>query len=128
MASLMNVRKVLLVEDDIVSRELTEIILENRGITVVSASDGVDAVEQYKKEKFDLILMDISIPKLDGCSVTAMIRAEETGKDIRVPIVAVTANALKGDRERLLEAGMDDYICKPLNLDEFYLIIEKWLG
>lgn len=128
MASLMNSKRVLLVEDDIVSRNLTEIILKKHGITVISASNGIEAVEHYKRDKFDLILMDISMPDLDGYSVTAMIRAEETGKSIRVPIVAVTANALKEDRERFLEAGMDDYICKPLNLDEFDIMVQKWLG
>lgn len=128
MASLMNSKKVLLVEDDIISRKLTEFILEKHGITVISASNGLEALEAYKREGFDLVLMDISMPDLDGYSVTAMIRVQEVGKCIRVPIVAVTANALKADRERFLEAGMDDYVCKPLNLDEFDLMLQKWLG
>lgn len=127
MASLISSKRVLLVEDDIVSRNLTEIILDKHGVTVISASNGVEAVELFKKGKFDLILMDISMPDLDGYSVTAMIRAQEQESGSRVPIVAVTANALNADRDRFLTAGMDDYVCKPLNLDEFDLMLRKWL-
>lgn len=121
-------KKVLLAEDDTVGRELIEIVLEKRGILVDCVEDGLQAVEQYKKDRYSLILMDISMPNLDGLSATLLIRKAEKNKGNRIPIIAITANALKGDKERCLAAGMDDYISKPLNLGELNRILDKWLN
>jgi PAS domain S-box-containing protein len=112
--------KVLLAEDNAVNQMLALRLLEKRGHSVVVVSDGKKALSALERESFDLILMDVQMPHLNGFEATAAIRMmeKETGK--HVPIVAMTAHAMKGDRERCLEAGMDGYVTKPVQAAELF--------
>ena len=112
-------KKVLLVEDDKISSKLTTILLEKMGFIVASVVDGRAAVEILKKELFHLILLDMNLPYIDGYSIASMIRSEKQHINNRTPIIAITAYALKGDREKCLNAGMNEYISKPINTEEF---------
>lgn len=109
-------KKILIVEDDQDSRELVIKILKNKGYQMIEAIDGEEAIQKAISEKPNLILMDISIPKLDGYEVTKRLKSIEEFKD--VPIVALTAHAMKGDREKFISAGFEGYISKPINIHE----------
>jgi PAS domain S-box-containing protein len=109
--------KILLVEDNMVNRILVVELLKAKGHPVVEAMQGEEALEKLRMEKFDLVLMDVRMPVMDGMEATRRIRNGEAG-DPAVPIVALTSYALKGDRERFLAAGMDDYLAKPIDFDE----------
>ncbi|WP_331862163.1 response regulator [Sulfurovum sp.] len=119
---------VLLVEDYEANRMFIGIILDNAGITYETANNGIEAIEKFKKGTYDLILMDENMPELGGIGATKAIRAveKETGQK-HTPIISLTANALKGDRERFLQAGMDDYISKPVEPDNLLIIIRKYI-
>ncbi len=106
--------RVLLVEDNVLNQKLAKIILEREGCTVSLAGNGKEALNLWKKETFDLILMDCSMPIMDGFDATQEIRREGSFKS-KIPIIAMTALAMSGDRERCLEVGMTDYISKPLD-------------
>lgn len=114
---------VLLAEDNLVNQRLGAAMLERRGHTVVVVANGKETVEAAATQRFDVILMDAQMPEMDGFEATAAIRERERGECERggrphIPIVAVTARAMKGDRERCLSAGMDGYISKPLDVEE----------
>jgi signal transduction histidine kinase/DNA-binding response OmpR family regulator len=119
--------KVLLAEDGRVNQVVATKLLEGRGHEVTLAEDGQYAVDLQEQESFDAILMDVQMPRLDGYAATRAIRKreEETGK--RIPIIAMTANAMKGDREKCLEAGMDNYVAKPVNSVELFATLEKYV-
>lgn len=121
-------RRILLAEDGVVNQKVAMGYLAKHNHDVVLAEDGKQAFEQWKSQKFDLILMDIQMPAWDGIQATAAIReAEEaTGSGERIPIVALTANAMKGDRERFLEAGMDEYVTKPIRPKELDRVIRMF--
>ncbi len=114
--------KILLAEDSPINQRLAIGLLERKGHRVVVASDGKVAVEKFRGESFDLVLMDVQMPEMDGFEATRAIREAE-GHERRVPIIAMTAHAMKGDRERCLEAGMDAYLAKPIRASELYEII-----
>ena len=116
--------RILLAEDNPVNQKLMVSILQKWGHSVVVASNGREALEILKSEKFDLVLMDVNMPEMDGFEATAAIREKEKGTSGHVPIIALTAHALKGDRERCLSAGMDGYISKPIQTKELYEAIE----
>jgi two-component system, cell cycle response regulator DivK len=107
-------KKLLIVDDNEDSRELIVKALRQSGYVIVQAADGEEALAKAFSEKPDLILMDRSLPKIDGLEVTRRLKRDEEFK--RVPIVAVTAHAMRGDREKALEAGCDGYIAKPVNV------------
>ena len=107
------------------NRKLATRILQNAGHTVVCANDGQEAVEMLAKERFDIVLMDVQMPRMDGFEATAEIRKLEAALRIHTPIVALTANAMKGDRERCLEAGMDGYVSKPLRPAELLAVMTE---
>jgi two-component system cell cycle response regulator DivK len=109
-------RKVLIVEDNEDNRELVVKVLKNKGFITAEAVDGEDAIEKAVSEKPDLILLDISIPKLDGYEVAKRLKSMEECREI--PIVAFTAHAMKGDREKVIVAGFEGYITKPVNIRE----------
>jgi len=149
--------RILLAEDNPVNQKLAKILLTKAGYHVEVANNGKEAVEKYmaSPKDFDLIFMDVQMPEMDGLEATREIRKFETGNspairlvgkklepgDIqqqssiinhqssihRVPIVAMTASAMKGDREKCLEAGMDDYITKPIKRELVFEILEKWI-
>jgi PAS domain S-box-containing protein len=106
--------RILLAEDSMVNQKLAMALLEQQGHTVTIAINGREAVEAAERESFDLILMDVQMPEMDGLEATAAIRAWEVANGMHTPIIAMTAHALKGDRERCLEAGMDGYVAKPI--------------
>lgn len=120
--------KILLVEDDKINQMVTIALIEKQGHSIELANNGIEAISKYKNEKFDLILMDIQMPEMDGIEATKKIRAYELNGNEYTPIIAVTAHAVQGDRERFLESGMDDYISKPLDIVKFYDIIRKHTG
>jgi len=116
--------RILLAEDSLVNQKLAVGLLEKQGHTVVVANHGKEAVAAWRSRAFDLVLMDVQMPEMDGLEATAAIRAQEQATGRHVPIIAMTAHALKGDRERCLEAGMDDYIAKPIRARELFEAIE----
>lgn len=107
--------KILLVEDNEMNRDMLSRRLAKRGYDVTIAVDGREGVTKALAGAYDLILMDISLPEIDGCTATRAIRAEP--QTARTPIIALTAHAMAGDRERALEAGCNDYDTKPIELD-----------
>lgn len=123
-----NPRKVMIVEDDYISRKVAAIFMAKIGFVVVEASNGSEALEIAQQETFDLILMDIHLPDMDGYTTTALIREKEKEGSCYTPIVAMTANALKGDREKCLQAGMDEYIAKPIDISRLNTIVTTLLG
>ena len=117
--------RILLAEDNAVNQKLAVRMLEKRGHTVIVANNGKEALETLKKDHFDLILMDVHMPEMDGFETTATIRAHERGNGKHIPIVAMTALAIQGDKERCLEAGMDSYVSKPIKSKELYDVVEN---
>jgi two-component system, sensor histidine kinase len=120
-------KKVLIVEDNAVLQKLITFQLRHLGLTGETASTGIQAVEATRNKDFCLILMDVQMPEMDGYQATLEIRKGETKTGKRTPIVALTASALEGDRERCLGAGMDDYLVKPVKLEQFKEVVEKWI-
>jgi len=119
--------RVLVVDDNEINRKLAGILLQQLGATIKEADNGVAAVEACRKNKFDIILMDVHMPVMDGIEATGLIR-ELQKHGPRTPIVALTANALSGDREGYLSSGMDDYLAKPLNEKALLDAIARWCG
>jgi two-component system, sensor histidine kinase and response regulator len=120
--------RILLAEDDRVNRQLAERLLQNFGHHVTSTSNGrkaLEAVQASGLDSFDAVLMDVQMPEMDGLEATAAIREMEKGKSRRLPIIAMTAHAMKGDRSRFLEAGMDGYVAKPIQARELLIVIEQ---
>ncbi|MPZ43689.1 MAG: response regulator [Betaproteobacteria bacterium] len=119
---------VLLAEDNAVNQEVARAMLESAGCRVTIAQNGREAVEQRVRHRFALVLMDCQMPELDGFEAVRRIRAQEAGKrEERTPIVALTANAIEGDRERCIAAGMDDYLAKPFKRDDLVAMLRRWV-
>jgi CheY-like chemotaxis protein len=126
--------RVLLVEDNLVNQEVGKAMLRKLGYQVDVAEDGVAGVKTAFARQYDAILMDCQMPNMDGFEATARIRTREAElmkekpnePRTRIPIVALTANAMKGDRERCLAAGMDDYLAKPFNKEQLAAVLERW--
>ena len=118
-------RRILLAEDGVVNRQVAVGLLEKRGHHVTAVDNGQRAVEACREKTFDLVLMDVQMPVLDGFAATAAIRESESRSGIHTPIIAMTAHAMKGDRERCLAAGMDDYVAKPFRPRELFAAVER---
>jgi two-component system, sensor histidine kinase and response regulator len=116
---------ILLAEDNVVNQKLAVLLLERRGHTVTVAGNGNEALAVHQKQSFDACLMDIQMPELNGLETTAAIRSRENGSSRHLPIIAMTAHAIKGDREICLRAGMDAYLSKPVRADELFHAIES---
>jgi two-component system sensor histidine kinase/response regulator len=123
-----NRSRVLLAEDNLVNQTLAVRLLEKRGYLVSVAANGREALTALEKERFDVVLMDIQMPEMDGFEATATIRKREKSTGKHIPIIALTAHALKSDQERCLSAGMDAYISKPIRTNELFATIKKLLG
>ncbi len=121
--------RVLLAEDNAINQEVARAMLENLGVAVTIVSDGSQVLPAVAAETFDLILMDCQMPVMDGYEATARVREHEHGGDPgrRIPIVALTANAVAGDAEQCLAAGMDDYLSKPFTQKELAAVIARWV-
>jgi len=118
---------VLVAEDNPINQKLIKVVLENFGLTVTMASNGEEALEYFKKEKFDIIFMDIQMPVMGGVEATKHILAYEKANGVEhTPIVALTANALSGDKEKYMAEGMDDYATKPLNIKVIETLVSKY--
>ena len=121
-------RRILLAEDNQVNQILAVRLLERRGHRVVVAQNGREAVEILEKDQFDLILMDVQMPEMDGFEATAAIRRKEEQTGRRTRILAMTARAMKGDEEKCLASGMDGYIAKPIHAEELYRLLEQTIA
>jgi CheY-like chemotaxis protein len=119
-------RRVLLVEDNPVNQEVAMAILELLGLTVELAENGAIAIDKVRHGTYDIVLMDMQMPVMDGLTATRAIRAL-AGHE-RLPIVAMTANVMSGDREQCLAAGMNDHIAKPIDLRDLSATLLQWLG
>jgi PAS domain S-box-containing protein len=117
--------RVLVVEDNDINQELVRELLLMQGVDVVTASHGEEALELLQKNSFDQILMDCQMPVMDGCEATRRIRAQTQHQ--RLPIIALTANAMKEDRDKVLAVGMSDYIAKPIDPDELFITMARWI-
>ena len=115
----------LYVEDDLNNRTLVRRILEAEGYQLVDAANARQALNFLKEHKIDLVLMDINMPEMDGYALTAQIKSNP--EYTKIPIIAMTANVMRGDRERALEAGCDGYIQKPIDIDLLTLQVERFL-
>lgn len=120
-------KKVLLVEDNIVNAEICLALLRRIDVKVDTAENGLEAVDLYFTNKYDLVLMDVQMPVLSGYDAAIRIREFEVGKSVRTPIIALTANALSDSRDKCIEAGMDDFLIKPFKKEELYTVLLKWL-
>jgi two-component system sensor histidine kinase/response regulator len=118
-------KRLLLVEDDVVNQEVARELLEETGLTVVLADHGRQAIERIKADDFDLVLMDMQMPVMDGLAATQAIRQMPGKKSL--PIIAMTANAFEEDRQRCLEAGMDDHLAKPVDPQALHELLQRWL-
>jgi two-component system, sensor histidine kinase and response regulator len=116
-----------LAEDNAVNQVLAVRLLEKRGYSVVVAANGQAAVEAFEKEPFHLVLMDIQMPGMDGFEATRTIREKEKSTGKHIPIVAMTAHALKGDQDRCMAAEMDGYVSKPIRSMDLFAVMEPLL-
>ena len=116
--------RILLAEDNAVNQRLVIRVLERKGHRVDVAPTGLEAIKKLERTQVDLVLMDVQMPEMDGLTATRILRSREVDTGHRIPVIAMTANAMSGDREKCLEAGMDDYISKPLQLDELMALVE----
>ena len=117
--------KVLLTEDNEINQQVARELLEKAGLIVTIANNGKEAIEKVESSEFDLILMDVQMPEMGGLEATGCIR--ENPRFSNLPIVAMTAQAMTGDREKCIEAGMDDYITKPIDINELFSALVKWI-
>ncbi|MFO0996105.1 MAG: response regulator [Alphaproteobacteria bacterium] len=118
---------ILLAEDSPTNRMLATAILKGAGYEVTATANGRELLHAVRSEAFDLILMDIFMPEMDGLQATAAVRALP-GTRSKIPIIAMTAYAVESDRERCLAAGMDDYVSKPIHKQELLEMVKRWLG
>jgi two-component system, sensor histidine kinase and response regulator len=112
-----------LAEDEVVNQKVAARLLEKRGHSVVVVGDGAQALAAFSHEVFDVILMDVQMPVMNGYEATRAIRKREQSMDSHTPIVALTAHAMKGDREICLEGGMDSYLAKPIRVEELIAVL-----
>jgi two-component system, cell cycle response regulator DivK len=119
-------RRILVVEDNPDNMVLIVDVLISLNYEVIQATDGLRGIEMVNEERPDLVLMDLSLPKMDGWTATRKLKEENDLKTI--PIIALTAHAMVGDRERAIDAGCDDYVSKPINIQELATKLKKFLG
>jgi CheY-like chemotaxis protein len=119
--------RVLIAEDNVVNQKLVAQILGRRGHQTVVVGTGREAADEVARGGYDLVLMDLQMPGMDGLEATAAIRARERGTGVRVPIIALTAHAMEGDRQRCIDAEMDGYVAKPIKAAELYDVIDRVL-
>jgi CheY-like chemotaxis protein len=120
--------RVLLAEDNLVNQRLAVRLLEKRGHRVAVAATGLEVLLALEKESFDLVLMDVQMPEMDGLEATAAIREKERATGRRQAVVALTAHAMKGDREKCVAAGMDGYLTKPIRPQELDQLLETYVN
>ncbi len=119
--------RLLLAEDNAINQKLALVLLQKAGYSVDAVENGLQAVQKAKTERYNAILMDVQMPEVDGFEATYQIRDWEETRERHIPIIAMTANAMAGDREKCLEAGMDDYISKPLEPKVLFNVLDRWI-
>ena len=120
--------RILMAEDNIVNQKVGVCLLAKLGYRADVAANGLEAIEASTRVQYALVLMDCQMPEMDGWKATAMIRTREQEQGTgRLPIIALTANAMAGDREKYLNAGMDDYLAKPVHLEHLRALLVKWI-
>lgn len=119
-------KRLLLVEDNEINRQVAREFLQYAGVNVVEAHNGYQALDRLARESFDAVLMDVQMPELDGVETVKAIRSQEHLRSL--PVIAMTAHAMLGDRERFLEAGMSDYISKPIEEKDLLRVLARWVG
>jgi CheY-like chemotaxis protein len=117
--------RILLAEDNLINQRLAARLLGRRGHTVAVAGTGSEALSILDRESFDAVLMDVQMPEMDGFEATRAVRNRELRSGLHLPIIAMTAHAMKGDRERCLASGMDGYVSKPIDVKELMQTLEK---
>lgn len=117
-------KKILLAEDNDINRMIATIVLKSNGFQITEVLDGKEAITELTKQAFDLVLMDMQMPFMDGLEATRIIRKHINKK---VPIIALTANEIKKEKERCVQAGMNDFLMKPFDEKDLVSIINKWL-
>jgi CheY-like chemotaxis protein len=121
--------RILVVEDNLTNQEVALAILERIGCTAEAVGDGHEALESLRTIPYDLVLMDCQMPEMNGFDTAVRIRNPDSGvRNPRIPIVALTAHAMRGDREECLAAGMDDYLAKPVEPARLAAMLDKWLS
>ncbi len=118
---------ILVAEDNLINQKLAARLIEKRGHTAVIVSNGREALDALEKQTFDLMLVDVQMPEMDGFEATAAIREKEKNTGLHLPIIAMTAHAMKGDQERCLSAGMDDYVSKPIQPEVLFKAVEGFI-
>ncbi len=116
---------ILIAEDNAINQKVIERMVQKLGYRVKLVANGRDAIDALSRDVYELIFMDCQMPEMDGFEACREIRKNEGSS--RIPIIAITANAMKGDRERCLAAGMDDYVSKPFKQDDLRVVIERWM-
>ncbi|MBI5936045.1 MAG: response regulator [Chloroflexi bacterium] len=119
-------QRLLLAEDNPINQKLAVTLLQKAGYAVDAVEDGLQAIQKIKTENYNAVLMDVQMPELDGLDATRQIREWERGQGSHIPIIAMTAHAMQGDRERCLDSGMDDYISKPLEPKVLFNVLDRW--
>ncbi|ACV62580.1 response regulator receiver and Hpt phospho transfer protein [Desulfofarcimen acetoxidans DSM 771] len=119
---------ILLAEDNIINQKVVVQLLKNFGLIAHIVESGYGVLEAISRIKYDLILMDIQMPEMDGYEATRLIRESEAGSDRHIPIIAMTAHRMQGDRMNYLDAGIDDYISKPINRTQLLKVLQHWLN
>jgi two-component system, sensor histidine kinase and response regulator len=119
---------VLVAEDNPVNQKLTVRLLERCGHSAIVANNGLEALKAFQSQSFDLIIMDVQMPDMSGLEATEEIRKAEAQTGDHVPIIALTAHAMKGDLEKCLNAGMDDYLSKPIHVKDLMEKIGLWIS
>ena len=119
---------ILIAEDNPINQKLAVRLLQKQGYTSAVANNGREAVEAWARQPFDAILMDMMMPEMDGLEATMAIREREKTTGTHIPIIAITANAMVGDREKCLAAGMDEYISKPVDVTKLYEVLHRLTG
>jgi CheY-like chemotaxis protein len=117
---------ILLAEDNLINQRVAVSILEKAGHRVTVANNGRQTLDRWSEQAFDLILMDVQMPEIDGLEATAMIRAHEVKTGKHIPIIALTAHAMKGDQERCLATGMDGYVSKPIDARQLIELVSRY--
>ncbi len=113
----------LVAEDNQINQKLIQHILERLGYTAVMKENGQDTIDELRENNYDIVFMDVQMPEMDGLEATSIIRQSGNKQPV---IIALTANAMQGDQEECLRAGMDDYLSKPVKLEELVKMLEKW--
>ncbi len=119
-------KRILIAEDNAINQKLAVILLSKAGFSADTVENGLEAVQKIKSGGYSAVLMDVQMPEMDGYEATQHIREWESNRQ-HIPIIAMTAHAMKGDRERCLEHGMDDYVSKPLDLKILLGVLDRWL-